>query len=232
MAEDFTAHGATYDVVFDAVGKTSFTRCKPPVRPRGLFLATDFGPFPWNPLLSLTTRSGGGRRVPFPLPKDNLQVVMYLRDRIEAGEFRPVIDRTFALDDIVEAYRYVDTEQKVGDVVIASPTEILNPPGDGYQRQEEVGPLGSLSRPNVYRLRNRSLVASRFHPVDSGSAASTWWTTVRKADRQLNPAPRTCRRPSRAPGSEVGVCATSLAWRGSQTTCSRGSVSGRTRASS
>ena len=56
MAEDFTAHGATYDVVFDAVGKTSFARCKPLVRPRGLYLATDFGPFPWNPLLALTTR--------------------------------------------------------------------------------------------------------------------------------------------------------------------------------
>ena len=119
-AEDFTAHGATYDVVFDAVGKTSFARCKPLVRPRGLFLATDFGPFPWNPLLALTTRVGGSRRVLFPLPKDNQQIVRYLRDRIEAREFQPVIDRTYALDDIVEAYRYVDTEQKVGNVVITT----------------------------------------------------------------------------------------------------------------
>lgn len=118
-AEDFTASGATYDVVFDAVGKTSFARCKPLVRPRGIFLATDFGPFPWNPLLALTTRIGGDRRVLFPLPKDNQEVVSYLRDRIEAGELRPVIDRTYALEDIVEAYKYVDTEQKVGNVVIA-----------------------------------------------------------------------------------------------------------------
>jgi NADPH:quinone reductase-like Zn-dependent oxidoreductase len=118
-AEDFTAHGATYDVVFDAVGKTSFARCKPLVRPRGLFLATDFGPFPWNPLLALTTRVGGSRRVLFPLPKDNQQIVSYLRDRIEAREFQPVIDRTYALEDIVEAYKYVDTEQKVGNVVIS-----------------------------------------------------------------------------------------------------------------
>ena len=54
----------------------------------------------------------------FPLPKDNQQIVRYLRDRIEAREFQPVIDRTYALDDIAEVYRYVDTEQKVGNVVI------------------------------------------------------------------------------------------------------------------
>ena len=116
--EDFTAHAATYDVVFDAVGKTSFARCKPLLRPNGIFLATDFGPFPWNPLLAVTTRVVGTRRVLFPLPKDDQQIVRYLRERIQAGEFRPVIDRTYPLDDIAEAYRYVDTGQKVGNVVI------------------------------------------------------------------------------------------------------------------
>jgi NADPH:quinone reductase-like Zn-dependent oxidoreductase len=116
--EDFTADGATYDVVFDAVGKTSFARCKPLLRPHGVFLATDFGPFPWNPLLALTTRVVGRRKVLFPLAKDDQQIVRYLRERMEAGEFRPVIDRTYPLDDIVAAYRYVDTEQKVGNVVV------------------------------------------------------------------------------------------------------------------
>jgi len=116
--EDFTAHGATYDVVFDAVGKTSFARCKPLLRPNGTFLSTDFGPFPWNPLLALTARVVGSRKVLFALPKDNKEIVLYLRERMQAGEFRPVIDRTYPLDDIAEAYRYVDTEQKVGNVVI------------------------------------------------------------------------------------------------------------------
>ena len=116
--ENFTADGATYDVVFDAVGKTSFARCKPLLRPNGIFLATDLGPFPWNPLLALTTRFVGSRKVLFALPKDDQQIVRYLRERIQAGEFRPVIDRTYPLDDIAEAYRYVDTEQKVGNVVI------------------------------------------------------------------------------------------------------------------
>jgi NADPH:quinone reductase-like Zn-dependent oxidoreductase len=54
----------------------------------------------------------------FPLAKDDQQIVRYLRERMEAGEFRPVIDRTYPLDDIVAAYRYVDTEQKVGNVVV------------------------------------------------------------------------------------------------------------------
>ena len=119
QTEDFTSHGTTYDVVFDAVGKSSFAACKPLLRPNGLFLATDLGPFPWNPLLALTTRFGRGPRVKFPLPTDNQEIVRYLRDRVEAAEFRPVIDRTYPLDHIVEAYRYVETGQKVGNVVIS-----------------------------------------------------------------------------------------------------------------
>jgi NADPH:quinone reductase-like Zn-dependent oxidoreductase len=119
--DDFTAVGSTYDVVFDAVGKTSFAQCKQLVRPGGVFLATDLGPFPWNPLLALTTRVVGSRRVMFPLPKDDADVIAYLTDRVRSGDFRPVIDRTYPLDDIVEAYRYVETEQKVGNVVVTMP---------------------------------------------------------------------------------------------------------------
>jgi NADPH:quinone reductase-like Zn-dependent oxidoreductase len=116
--EDFTAPGATYDVVFDAVGKTSFSRCKPVIRAGGCFLATDVGPFPWNPLLALTTRLGADRRVMFPLPKDDLEVATFLRDRLAGGEFTPLLDRTYSLDEIVDAYRYVETGQKLGNVVI------------------------------------------------------------------------------------------------------------------
>jgi NADPH:quinone reductase-like Zn-dependent oxidoreductase len=118
LTEDFTAGDATYDVVFDAVGKTSYARCRALVRPGGVFAATDLGPFPWNPLLALTTRIGARQRVVFALPKDDREVMTYLRDRLASGEFRPVIDRTYPLDDIVEAYRYVETGQKVGNVVI------------------------------------------------------------------------------------------------------------------
>lgn len=117
-AGDFTTDAGNYDVVFDAVGKTSYAQCAPLIRPGGVFSATDLGPFPWNPLLAVTTRLRGSRRVLFPLPKENDEVFAHLHERIEAGEFRPVVDRTYPLDEIVEAYRYVDTEQKVGNVVI------------------------------------------------------------------------------------------------------------------
>lgn len=118
LTEDFTAGDATNDVVFDAIGKTAYSRCRPLVRPVGVFAATDVGPFPWNPLLALTTRLGGRRRVVFALPKSNREVMTYLRDRLASREFRPVVDRTYPLDDIVGAYRYVETEEKVGNVVI------------------------------------------------------------------------------------------------------------------
>ena len=144
--EDFTTLGANYDVVFDAVGKTSFARCKPLLRPNGVFLATDFGPFPWNPLLALTTRVVGSRKVLFPLPKDNQEIVRYLRERLQSGEFRPVIDRTYPLDDIAEAYRYVDTEQKVGNVVITVPDRRSS---TRLTRGHEPRAAGRTSVPNV-----------------------------------------------------------------------------------
>ena len=62
-------------------------------------------------------------KVQFPIPSIDQEMVRYLRDRIEAGVFRPVIDRRYPFDRIVEAYRYVETGQKVGNVVITMPVE-------------------------------------------------------------------------------------------------------------
>jgi NADPH:quinone reductase-like Zn-dependent oxidoreductase len=117
-AEDFTKDEQTYDVVLDAVGKSSFARCKRLLKPRGIYLSTEFGPFPQNPILALVTPLLRGRRVMFPIPKDDQDIVRYLRGLLESGAFTPVIDRRYPLDEIVEAYRYVETGQKVGNVVI------------------------------------------------------------------------------------------------------------------
>jgi NADPH:quinone reductase-like Zn-dependent oxidoreductase len=117
--EDFTQDRETYDVVFDAVGKSSFGRCKRLLTPRGIYLSTDLGPRSENPLLALITPLFGGKKVMFPLPpKHDQQGVKYFGDLIEAGKFTPVIDRRYPLDQIVEAYRYVETGQKIGNVVI------------------------------------------------------------------------------------------------------------------
>jgi NADPH:quinone reductase-like Zn-dependent oxidoreductase len=118
-AEDFTRDGHRYDVVMDAVGKSSFGRCKRLLKPRGLYLSSDLGPLSQNPLLALVTPLGRGRRVRFPIPRSDPGVMAHLKELIESGAFRPVVDRRYPLEEIVEAYRYVETGRKVGNVVIS-----------------------------------------------------------------------------------------------------------------
>jgi len=118
-AEDFTKDAQTYDVVLDAVGKSSFGRCKRLLKPRGIYLSSDLGPLAQNPVLALTTPLLGGKKVMFPIPKMNdPETVRSFAELIESGEFRPVIDRRYPLDKIVDAYRYVEAGQKIGNVVI------------------------------------------------------------------------------------------------------------------
>jgi NADPH:quinone reductase-like Zn-dependent oxidoreductase len=123
-SQDFTAIGETFDFVLDAVGKSSYFRCRRLLKPNGIFSATDLGPWGQVALLAIWSSIIGSRRVLFPLPKASKAFVEFLKARIEAGEYRAVIDRRYALDEIVEAYRYVETGQKVGNVVIdVAPSE-------------------------------------------------------------------------------------------------------------
>ncbi len=118
-AEDFTKDPQRFDVVFDAVGKSSFARCRRLLKPGGTYLSTDFGPLSLNPLLALVTPLFGGKKVKFPIPpKHDQAIVRHFGQMLESGAFRPVIDRRYRLDQIVEAYRYVETRQKIGNVVI------------------------------------------------------------------------------------------------------------------
>jgi NADPH:quinone reductase-like Zn-dependent oxidoreductase len=118
--EDFTRDSQAYDVVLDAVGKSSFGRCRRLLKPRGIYLSSDLGPLSQNPFLALVTPLFGGKRVVFAIPvrRDRAALMRYLKDLLESGAFRPVIDRRYRLDEIVEAYRYVETAQKLGNVVI------------------------------------------------------------------------------------------------------------------
>jgi NADPH:quinone reductase-like Zn-dependent oxidoreductase len=116
--EDFTRNGKSYDIVFDAVGKHSFRRCRRSLRPGGTYIETDLG-FMWQvPLLALLTRWIGSKRVLLPIPKYTKENVLFLKQLLEAGSYRPVIDRTYPLEDVVEATRYVETQQKTGNVVL------------------------------------------------------------------------------------------------------------------
>lgn len=131
--EDFTELPQQFEVVFDAVGKSTFGRCRRILRPGGVYVSSGLGPGWQNlPLSLIGTVRRGRRRVVFPFPEDNQAVVEEIRDHLVAGMFRPVIDRTYPLEDIVAAHRYVETGQKVGNVVItvrrAGPG---NPPAPG-----------------------------------------------------------------------------------------------------
>lgn len=104
------------------------------LKPAGVFAVTDLGPWAQNPLLVLWTTMTGSRRVIFPLPQSSKAraFVDFLKTRIEAGEFRAVIDRAYSLEAIADAYRYVETEKKTGIVVI----NVRSDDGtqDGFQR--------------------------------------------------------------------------------------------------
>lgn len=117
-AEDFTKTGRRYDVVLDAVGKSTFATCRPLLKPRAPYLTTDLGPRGQNLALIPLTRWYGDHRVLLPLPTDARGHVLEVRHLLATGALRPVVDRTYPLDDIIEAYRYVEAEQKLGTVVI------------------------------------------------------------------------------------------------------------------
>jgi NADPH:quinone reductase-like Zn-dependent oxidoreductase len=118
-AGDFTRDEQKYDVVLDSVGKSSFSRCRRLLKPDGIYISSELGPLAQNPFLALIAPLHGGKKVMFPIPKHDQLMVRYVRELIESGEFKPVIDRTYPLDQIVEAYRYVETGQKTGNVVIS-----------------------------------------------------------------------------------------------------------------
>ncbi len=114
--EDFTKNGETYDVIFDAVGKHSFRRCRDSLKQGGIYVATDGLR---NLILALWTPRFGGKKVMFPIPpRYTKKDVLFLKELIETGRYRAVIDRRYPLEAVVEATTYVETKQKTGNVVL------------------------------------------------------------------------------------------------------------------
>ncbi len=114
--DDFTRNGQTYDVILDAAGKLTFPRCRRSLTPHGIFVPTDGGA---NLFWALRTARSKGKRVVSDVPPHyRQQDVVYLKELIEAGKYRAVIDRVCPLDQVVAATAYVETEQKTGNVVL------------------------------------------------------------------------------------------------------------------
>jgi len=125
--EDFTQHGSQlddqFDVVFDAVGKSSFGRCRRLLRDNGFYCSTELGVFAQNPILALITYFVGRKKVLFPIPNNQVKDARYIRSLLDTGQFKPLIDREYPLDQIIEAYQYVNTGMKTGNVIINMPLE-------------------------------------------------------------------------------------------------------------
>jgi NADPH:quinone reductase-like Zn-dependent oxidoreductase len=113
--DDFAENGETYDVILDAVGKQSFFHSRSSLRPGGSYVATDRM---INVVLLLWTRWFGKRKVVFGMPRLTKENVQFVKELVEAGEYRAVIDRHYPLEDVVEATRYVESWQKTGNVVL------------------------------------------------------------------------------------------------------------------
>ncbi len=111
--EDFTESGLTYDIIFDAVSKTSFSRCKSSLKQRGVYLTVD-----WPLLQALWTSMVGGKKLIFGMASRNPEDLVFLKELIEAGKLKAVIDRRYPLEQAAEAHAYVDTGRKKGNVVI------------------------------------------------------------------------------------------------------------------
>jgi NADPH:quinone reductase-like Zn-dependent oxidoreductase len=137
--EDFTKNGKAYDVIFDAVGKHSFRRCRRSLKPGGIYISADLGFMYHVPLVALITRFVGSRRAKLGIGRYRKEDLVLVKELVDTGKYRPVIDRRYALDEVVEATRYVETGQKTGNVVLrvseAAPGEQAEP---AAKREEEV----------------------------------------------------------------------------------------------
>jgi len=117
--EDFTKDSERYDFVFDAVGKSSFFKCKRLLKKNGLYTSSGGAE---NLLLVMITPLFGNKKVVFSFKQRVSTALSFIKDLIEKGKFRPVIDRKYPIEKITEAYQYVAKGQKIGNVVITMDT--------------------------------------------------------------------------------------------------------------
>ncbi|MBK7879647.1 MAG: NAD(P)-dependent alcohol dehydrogenase [Saprospiraceae bacterium] len=118
QTQDFTKTEQKFHFIFDAVGKSSFGQCKPLLTDKGIYISTELGKNAENVFLALTTPLSGGKKVLFPIPTITKNDVIFLKELVENNEFKPVIDRHYKLEQIVDAYKYVESGQKTGNVVL------------------------------------------------------------------------------------------------------------------
>ena len=116
--QDLATYPERFDLVFDAVGKTTFAASKPLLGDSGRYVSSELGPHGQNLYLPLITRLRPGPTVHFPLPTGRRRSIYHMTRLLADGRFRPLIDRHFPLEDVRSAYQYVLTGQKLGNVIL------------------------------------------------------------------------------------------------------------------
>ncbi|MBB6324934.1 NADPH:quinone reductase-like Zn-dependent oxidoreductase [Algoriphagus iocasae] len=116
--DDFTKENEKFDFVFDTVGKSTFRACKPILKDKGIYISSELGPNSENIFYALSSKVYGDKKVIFPIPFSLKKTIPYISELLENGKFKPVIDREYSLDQINEAYKYVLSGQKTGNVII------------------------------------------------------------------------------------------------------------------
>jgi len=116
--EDFTKIKKRFDVIFDSVGKSSWKKCKPLLNKKGCYMSSELGDYAQNPFLALWTKSFSSKKVLFPIPKNSKSDVEYIADLIKSKQFKPLVDREYGFEDIIEATTYVEEGKKIGNVII------------------------------------------------------------------------------------------------------------------
>ena len=115
--DDFTQQDDKYDFIFDAVGKSTFGKCRPLLKGKGIYISSELGPYCQNVFYSLFA-SMTSKKVLFPVPYSAQKTIPFISDLLAKGKFNPVTDREYSLEDISKAYEYVLTGQKTGSVLI------------------------------------------------------------------------------------------------------------------
>jgi NADPH:quinone reductase-like Zn-dependent oxidoreductase len=116
--EDFTKLDDKFDYILDVVGKSSFFKCKKLLKPKGIYISSELGYLSQNIYLALFTPLFFAKKVLFPIPVDKKEDILFFKKLVEEGKYKPVIDKIYPLEDIVEATKYVETKEKTGNVVI------------------------------------------------------------------------------------------------------------------
>lgn len=125
MTQDFTKLDQQFDYVFDAVGKSSYLNCKPLLKKQGIYISSELGPMAQNLFFALvhwmfkkTSLVERGKKVIFPYPSKIDESLMLIKKLLKTGELNPLIDQIYPFEKIIEAYHYVETGEKLGNVVI------------------------------------------------------------------------------------------------------------------